>query len=143
MIGYYPFSYMKKQLLPGVLCSLLVWCATGPALQAQDLAHLGGKKPSSISGNIGGGLNFYNSNQPAFAYVQDPFTWNLYGNFTAAIYSVALPFSFIVNQYSRSYTSPFTQFGISPTYKWAKLHLGYRYVPMSPFTFDGQTKEKR
>ncbi len=106
-------------------------------LHAQNLEHIGKQKPFTISGNIGGGLNFYNSNENA--YTRDPLTWDLYGNFTPTIYSVSLPFSFVINQYSRSYTTPFAQFGISPTYTWIKLHLGYRVIPMSPFTLDGQS----
>ncbi len=107
--------------------------------QAQDLAHLGQQKPFSITGNAGAGYTFFTSNQAAYATVQPPWSYNLYGNFTASIYNVALPFSFVINQYGNSYTSPFSQFGMSPTYKWIKLDLGYRYIEMSPFTFSGQS----
>ena len=58
--------------------------------------------------------------------------------FVPSIYGLSLPFSFNVSQYSESYEDPFTQFGISPSYKWAKLHLGYRSIQFSPFVFDGQ-----
>ena len=104
---------------------------------SQNLEHIGKQKPFTFSGSIGGGVNFYNSTETS--YTRDPFTWNIYGNFTPTIYSIALPFSFVISQYSRSYTTPFAQFGISPTYKWIKLHLGYRVIPMSPFTLDGQS----
>ncbi|MBS1948156.1 MAG: hypothetical protein JST47_10350 [Bacteroidetes bacterium] len=104
---------------------------------AQNLEHIGKQKPFTFSGNIGGGMSFYHSTETN--YTRDPFTWNLYGNFTPTIYSISLPFSFIINQYSRSYSTPFAQFGISPTYKWIKLDLGYRTISMSPFTFDGQS----
>src|SRR3546814_13424720 len=50
-----------------------------------------------------------------------------------------MPFSFVVTQYTNSYTQPFSQFGISPSYKWAKLHLGYRNISFSPLLFDGQS----
>ncbi|HTQ64379.1 MAG TPA: hypothetical protein VMI12_06250 [Puia sp.] len=107
------------------------------AVYSQNLEHIGKQKPFTFHGSIGGGLNFYNSNETS--YTRDPFTWNLYGNFTPSIYSVALPFSFVITQYSKSYATPFAQFGISPTYKWIKLHLGYRVIPFSPFTLDGQS----
>src|SRR5215813_12929828 len=116
---------------------MVLFCLTSSSLLAQNLEHIGKQKPFTFSGSIGGGLNFYNSNETS--YTRDPFTWNLYGSFTPTIYSISLPFSFVVNQYSKSYTTPFAQFGISPTYKWIKLHLGYRNISMSPFTFDGQT----
>src|SRR5699024_10048895 len=50
-----------------------------------------------------------------------------------------IPLSFSITQFSKSYTTPFSQFGLSPTYKWAKLHLGYRSISFSPFVFDGQS----
>jgi hypothetical protein len=118
---------------------LLLLSASSLTLAAQDLSTLGKQKPFAITGSVGGAATFYSSNE--IYQTQAPFTWNLYGNLTPNIYGLALPISFVVNQYGNSYTSPFAQFGISPTYKWAKLLLGYRNISMSPFTFDGQTFE--
>ena len=103
----------------------------------QDLGTIGKQKPFTITGSIGGATNFYHSNEPVAT--RPVFSCNLYGNFTPTVYGVALPFSFVINQYSKSYAQPFTQFGLSPTYKWAKLHLGYRSIQFSPVTFDGQS----
>lgn len=104
---------------------------------AQDFSNLKNQKPVSFHGSIGGGMNFYSSNESY--QTRDPFSWNLYGSFTPAFYGFALPFSFSVTQYSKSYTVPFSQFGISPSYKWVKLHLGYRSISFSPLIFDGQS----
>jgi len=104
---------------------------------AQDLDNLSTQKPLKLSGGIGAGAQFYSSNEPYKS--RDPFIWNLNGNVIANIYSVSLPFSFVVNQYSRSYSTPFSQFGLSPNYKWATLHLGYRSMEFSPLIFDGQS----
>lgn len=106
-------------------------------LYAQDLSSVKSAKPFTFHGSLGAGANFYSSNQPFQS--QDPFSWNVYGSFTPTTYGVSLPFSFVVTQYSKSYTSPFTQFGISPSYRWIKLHLGYRSISYSPFVFDGQS----
>ena len=103
----------------------------------QDLTNIKDQKPVKLSGSIGAGSSFYTSNE---AYkTRDPFTWNLYANLTANIYGVSLPFSFVVSQYSESYSTPFSQFGLSPTYKWATLLLGYRSMSLSPMIFDGQS----
>ncbi len=126
---------MKKIILLVFLLLLICFCKI-QFLHGQDLSKIGKAKPFTISGNIGGGLNFYSSNETS--YTRDPFTWDLYGNFTPTVYNFSFPFSFVINQYSKSYTTPFAQFGISPTYKWVKLDLGYRNISMSPFTFDGQ-----
>jgi hypothetical protein len=115
-----------------ILCAL--WSFR---INAQDLGNIKKQKPFTISGSIGASANFYNSNEPVAS--RPPFGWNIYGNFTPAVYGIALPVSFVVNQYGKSYQQPFTMFGISPTYKWAKLLLGYRNIQFSPVTFDGQS----
>ena len=82
-------------------------------------------------------MDFYHSNE---AYpTRDPFAWNVYGSFAPSFYGFSLPFSFVITQYSKSYTTPFTYLGISPSYKWIKLHLGYRSIAFSPLVFDGQS----
>lgn len=106
-------------------------------VNAQDLGNIKKQKPFTISGSIGGSANFYSSNEPVAT--RPPFGWNIYGNFTPTVYGITLPVSFIINQYGKSYQQPFTMFGLSPTYKWAKLHLGYRTMQMSPLIFDGQS----
>ena len=119
-----------------ILCILsFLFCFV--VVSAQDLGNMGKQKPFTISGNIGGSTSFYHSNEPVAT--RPAFSWNTFGNFTPTVYGVSLPFSFVVNQYSKSYSQPFTQFGLSPTYKWAKLHLGYRSMQFSPMTFDGQS----
>jgi hypothetical protein len=107
------------------------------SLSAQDLSKIGKTKPFSISGSIGGGVSFYHSTENL--YTQPPFAWNLYANFTPTVYSFSFPFSFVLTQYSSSYTTPFAQFGVSPTYKWIRLDLGYRTINMSPLVFGGQS----
>jgi hypothetical protein len=92
--------------------------------------------PFTIKGSVGASANFYHSNETF--YSQPSFSWNVNGNFVAKINAVTLPFSFIANQYGKSNQGVYFQFGISPTYKWTILHLGYRYIPFSPLTFSGQ-----
>ena len=121
-------SYFKN-----IVFSIAVLCYTH-LLEAQNI---GSTKTTSftIRGNVGASASFYNSNEPI--YSRPSFGWNLNGNFIAKINEVTLPFSFIVNQYTGS-TSYF-QAGISPTYKWAKFHVGDRYIQFSPLTFGSQT----
>ncbi|MBX9785506.1 MAG: hypothetical protein K2X48_19665 [Chitinophagaceae bacterium] len=104
---------------------------------AQNIGNIKKQKPFKINGSIGASANFYSSNEPIAT--RPPFGWNIYGNFTPTVYGIALPVSFVINQYGKSYQQPFTMFGLSPTYKWAKLHLGYRTMQMSPLIFDGQS----
>ena len=52
-----------------------------------------------------------------------------------------MPFSltWYNNNKKGSFSQPFNQFGISPTYKWLTLHLGYRNLTFSEFTLNGYT----
>lgn len=122
---------MKKPVL--TLLSVFFICAT----YGQDLEGIGKQKPFVIHGTIGASASYYTSNEPVST--RPPWSWNIYGNFTPQVYGIAMPVSFVVNQYGNSYTQPFGQFGISPTYKWIKLHLGSRAIQMSPLVFDGQS----
>ena len=70
---------------------------------------------------------------------RQPFTYILSGSPVLSLYGVTLPFSFIITEQERSYRQPFNQFGVSPTYKWATLHAGYRNLSFSPYTLDGYT----
>lgn len=124
---------MKNSLL--LILAILLFFAH--PLAGQDLTNIKEQKPFNLSGGIGMGSNFYTSNEPY--QTRDPFNWNLNANLTATIYGLSLPFSFVVTQYSKSYATPFSQFGLSPTYKWVTLHLGYRSISLSPLIFDGQS----
>lgn len=106
-------------------------------LQAQELEGIGKQKPFVLHGSIGASTTYYSSNEEIAT--RPPWSWNLYGNFNPVLYGISMPVSFVINQYGSSYNQPFGQFGISPTYKWARLHLGYRTLQMSPLVFEGQS----
>lgn len=124
---------MKGRIILYLFC---VFCCTYYA-GAQDLTGLSDQDPFTIHGSIGGGTSFYTSNGDQMT--RDPFSWNLHGSLTPSVYGFAVPLSFSVTQFSKSYSTPFSQFGLSPTYKWAKLHVGYRSISFSPFVYDGQS----
>lgn len=107
---------------------------------AQDIniGNLKNAKKFDWSGSIAANTNFYHSNGPE--QHSNPFNWNLSGNVNFRIMEIFdLPFSFTVGKFQSSYTRPYMQFGISPTYKWAKLHLGNRSLTFNPYTLSGQT----
>ncbi|HXD76400.1 MAG TPA: hypothetical protein VN616_01260 [Puia sp.] len=104
---------------------------------AQDLGDLRDQKPFAVHGSLGAGMEFYQSNE---AYpTRPPFAWNVYGSLTPSVYGVTMPVTFVVTQYGKSYAYPFAQVGISPAYKWVRLHLGYRTILFSPLVFAGQS----
>jgi hypothetical protein len=107
---------------------------TVPA-SAQDLDNLDLKRPFKFSGNIGLQLESYTAS--GISNRKQPFTWVLSGSPMVEILGVQLPFSFLFSNFENKYFQPFNQFGLSPTYKWITLHLGYRNVQFSPFTLAG------
>lgn len=64
----------------------------------------------------------------------NPFTYSLAGSVVFDVYGVQLPFHVIWSNHHRNFRQPFNQFGVSPAYKWATLHLGYNFMHFSPFT---------
>src|SRR5690606_3983973 len=97
--------------------------------------NIGKTKPFSISGGVSSRLVFYNAS--GIPERRDPFGYVFSGNVNIGIYELYLPFSFSYSNQGTSYGQPFNQFGVSPTYKWATLHLGYRNVSHSSFTLAG------
>lgn len=104
---------------------------------AQQLENLGNVKPFTINGNISNNLILASSNR--YQQADQPFSNVLSGNVNATFYGISLPFSFTLGNKQRSYSQPFNQFGLSPSYKWITVHVGYRNVRFSDFTLAGRT----
>ncbi len=104
---------------------------------AQDVEKIEEQKPFRITGTLAANAMFFDvQGRPPS---REPFTWFFTGNPTLEIYGITLPFSFTVSEQQRDFRQPFNQFGVSPYYKWATLHLGYRNLVFSPFTLGGHT----
>ncbi len=124
---------MRRIILYAIILLFPLW----HTIVAQDYSNIKEIEPFTITGGIGAGLNYFTSNSSQM--YRSPLSWNVYGDLTPTIYGLALPLSFSISQYSRSYSTPYSQFGISPSYKWIKVHAGYRHISFSPLIFDGQT----
>ena len=70
---------------------------------------------------------------------RQPFVWMLNGSPTISLYGIQFPFSFVVSEQQRDFRQPFNKFGVSPYYKWVRLHLGYRNISWSPYTMAGHS----
>lgn len=60
-------------------------------------------------------------------------------NATITTKYVSLPFSLVVSNQQLDFRQPFNQFGISPTFKWFKLNLGYRNLNFGKYTLAGHS----
>lgn len=118
-----------------VLIAILLFLSIARQGRSQDLSQIGKNKPFSYSGNLGSRLVFYDAN--GIPNRRDPFGYVISGALNVSVYEWTLPFSFSYSNQGSVYGQPFNQFGVSPTYKWATLHLGYRNVTHSSLTLAG------
>lgn len=122
--------------IPLRILTILV-LATTVELSAQDLGNLRSARPVDLSGALSLRMNSYTTNRDNA--VRDPFFWTVSGSPTVSLYGVTLPFYFSFSQKQTDYRQPFNQFGLSPHYKWLRLHLGYRNISFSDFTLANHT----
>lgn len=116
---------------------LLFFIAVNSHTFSQDLSSLSGQDPFRISGSLSAKLQLYNTDRDNPS--RSPFMWYLQGNPVITVYGIVLPFSFRLSEQQRDFRQPFNQFGVSPYYKWAKLHLGYRSHNWSTYALAGHS----
>ncbi|HZF65325.1 MAG TPA: hypothetical protein VEZ55_12595, partial [Chitinophagaceae bacterium] len=93
--------------------------------QVIDIEKLPKAKPFDWNGSIGANTTIYSVK--GIENRSNPFSWNIHGNVNAKIMeTLDLPFAFSINKFQSSFSKPNLQFGITPKYKWAMLHLGHR-----------------
>jgi hypothetical protein len=104
---------------------------------AQDLSSISEQDPFRINGSVTAKLQLYNTDRDNPS--RSPFMWYLQGSPVITVYGIVLPFSFRLSEQQRDFRQPFNQFGVSPYYKWAKLHLGYRSHSWSTYALAGHS----
>jgi len=100
---------------------------------SQNLEKLGKKDMIGISGGLNFNSIFLNTNNPNST--RDPFSWYLNGNLNISILDWSLPFTYSYSNQHGTYTQPFNQYGITPTYKWVKTYMGWSNMNFSSYTF--------
>jgi len=120
-----------------ILLVILVILSSLAAL-SQDIEQAIKAKPFTWTGSVGAGSEFYTSNAMIDRY--SPYTWQFNGNFTMTLFeALSMPFSFTIGKQVKEFSQPFFQMGVSPSYKWATLHAGFRNMTFNPYTLNGAT----
>lgn len=91
---------------------------------------------------VSGGFNASTGFYTAFGAPsrRPPFTYALQANVAFKVLGmIDVPFSASFSQQQSNFSQPFNQYGISPKYKWATAHIGYRNMTFSDFTLAGHT----
>jgi hypothetical protein len=104
---------------------------------AQDLSQFRKDNPVTVSGNFNGGVNYLEAENSTV----EPLGYHASLNLQFSFFSVLqVPVSLSYGNYGSSInTLSFRRFGISPSYKYVKLHGGYRSYQLSPYIMAGMT----
>src|SRR3954466_11075603 len=102
---------------------------------SQNLEKVGTKDMLKVNGGLNFNSIFLNSNNPNST--RAPFSWFLNGNVTLSILDWSIPFSYSYSNQHSTYSQPFNQYGLMPTYKWIKVYAGWSNMSFSQYTFSG------
>ncbi|MBL7790413.1 MAG: hypothetical protein JNL75_11345 [Chitinophagales bacterium] len=108
----------------------------GKSLISQELSTITKQQPFDIKGSISLTGNGYIADGIPNRF--SPLGWMISGTPTISLYGVQIPFSIMISEQNKDFSQPFARFGLSPTYKSLKLHLGHRYMTFNPYTLSGR-----
>ena len=113
---------------------MFVLCANIPSI-AQNLEAIGAEKPLALSGGIS--INQIGYLSRGIASRRNPYTYFASGNVSIGVYGWLIPLSFSISSRKTSFSQPFNQYSMHPTWKWITLHAGYISMALSPYTVNG------
>lgn len=105
--------------------------------EGQDIGQISNQKPLVLSGSAG--LSLTEATSSNDNPISEPFAWSFNAEMNINFYGIITPLNVLINQKEHLLSHPFNQFGLSPYYKWIKIHAGYRSIDLSPFAFSGTT----
>ena len=105
----------------------------GNVISAQEITSI--QDSLKVSGSAGVQLTAYNTK--GIENRRNPFSYLLHGNITLSKGEFSIPLSFTYSEQERSFSQPFNQFGIAPSYKWVKVYIGYQNITWSKFSLAG------
>ena len=121
------------------LYCLLLLCLPGTVAVAQDVGQFSADKPVTVQGSIGL-RSYYSTGSQSPLYRANPFGYALSGSATVTLFGgLSLPFTVAYSNRQTSFSQPFNQFGISPSYKGFTLRAGYQNLRYSDYTLNGFT----
>ncbi len=114
---------------------LLAGLSTIAPLHAQELSNIGKEPLLDISGGASLNQVFFHSGDTLSQ--RQPYAYTLMANMNVSVYGWAIPLSVVYSNQNWSYTQPFNQFTLHPSYKWIQLHVGHVSMNFSPYTLSG------
>lgn len=110
----------------------------GGSASGQNVEQVAQATPLSLSGNLRFGFNYFDNGAEDPARL--PFSYVITGAPTLSVFGFDIPvtISYRDGQVGTAARSPFNRYGISPSYKWVKLHLGQSFLRLAPYTLSGR-----
>lgn len=102
---------------------------------AQNLERIGQQDMVKVNGDLNLSSVLLNTNNPNSS--RSPFSWYLNGNVNISVLDWSLPFTYSYSNQHSTYSQPFNQYGVTPTYKWIRVHAGWCNMNFSQYTFSG------
>lgn len=129
-------SVFRSIAMIRIVCVIL--CVSGyTSAWCQDISSFKGAKALKVSGSIHAGLfsmQSSDSSVPPVGYQSGiNLNFSIFQNFNIPL---SLSYS---NRSSDFQTATFRRLGISPSYKWLKIHAGYRSYVLNQFLLSGKT----
>ena len=121
-----------NKLTISFICLMFLCTVAG----AQDIKTLIVPPKASFSGGIFASGQYYNVR--GIDNRRSPYSYNLAGNLTFKLSVITVPLSFSFRDQQFSYGHSFNKFGMSPYYKWIKVHIGHRSMRFSNYTLGGK-----
>lgn len=113
----------------------LIFVLIAKSLLAQQLDQIGKKGGVKING----GLNVNQVYRSNTSLGTDPYSMVVSGQMGLSLYGLSAPLSFTWSNSQFTSTQPFNQFTLSPSYKWATLHMGWSSMSFSPYSLSGHS----
>lgn len=125
----FSFALVNKLKVIFILLVLVFWNYTS---LAQEITSI--KDSLHIDGDVGlRNVLYFNNGQDR----RVPFSYVLNANLTISKGEFSVPLSFTYSEQERSFSQPFNQFGLTPTYKWIKTYIGYNSISWNNYTLSG------
>ena len=123
-----------------ILCFLFIQLSSFLVVCAQDVEQVINAKKIGVSGSIS--ANNVNYSAIGVKRNRDAHTFYAAGSLNLSLFeqwSIPLNFTYSNQDVELSHGVSFNQIGISPTYKWVKLHAGYSAMSFSPYSLSGHS----
>jgi hypothetical protein len=93
--------------------------------------------PFKISGSLGT-RSYFSAGSKSPMYQANPFGYSLFGSVNIQVTKhFSFPFSIAYSNRKTTFSQPFNQLGMSPSYKGVTFHAGYRSLRFSDYTLNG------